>query len=193
MRALESMCSKLRATGLYTLNGNTLADCELQSYAEGLNLAYDALTELENESFAATASDYGLTLREQQFKIESGGATGERRTSVLKLGAVTPGDFTKAGVQGALNAAGVPCEICEDTAAKKLYVNCFAQGADTAVQNFAKRIAKLFLPAHLDAELDFRSISWNNIDQTDDAFDTADGKDLTWDSIDCYENAMLQL
>jgi hypothetical protein len=193
MRALESMCLKLKSTGIYTLSGNTLVDYELQSYAEGLDLVYDALMELEKESFTVTASDYGLSMREQQFKIAVNGEADERRTSILKLGAITPSDHTKFGIQDAMNTAGVFCEICENTTAEKLYVNCLEEGADTAARNSAKQIAKLFLPAHLNAELDFRSISWNNTDQTDETFDTKDTRDLTWDSIDNYENAMLQL
>lgn len=193
MEPLESMYSKLKSTCIYSLSGHTLVDCELQTYAEGLNLAYDALAQLEKESFTATASDYGLTLREQQLGIHAHGDTVERRAAILNLCAVTPVNFTRGDVQRALNAAGLNCEICENTAAQKLYINCPAEDTDQTAQDSAMKIANLFLPAHLNAELDFRSISWNNIDQEDDTFDARDGLDLAWDSIDCYENAVLQI
>ena len=99
MTALESMRLKLKAIQIYALTGTTAVDYELKAYAAGLNLAYDALTELENESFTATASDYGLTSRENQFGINGQGTVEERRAAILKLGAITPNDFTRSGME----------------------------------------------------------------------------------------------
>jgi len=193
MTALESMVSKLKATGIYTLSGGSLVDYELQAYAAGLNMAIDTLAQLEDESFIATAADYGISNRETQFQVGAYGGSEERRAALLKRGAITPNDFTKADMERVLTIAGLNAEICENTAAKKLYVNCLSETADNVAMQSALRIAKLFLPAHLNAELDFRSISWNNIDQLDECFDTKDSFGYTWDAIDCYGNAMLQI
>ncbi len=193
MNALESMVSKLKATGIYTLNGTSLVDYELQAYAAGLKMATDTFAQLEQESFIATATDYGISNRETQFQVGAYGGSEERRTALLKRGAITPNDFTKADMERVLSMAGLNAEICENTAAKKLYVNCLGETADNAAMQSALRIAKLFLPAHLNAELDFRSISWNNIDQLDECFDTKDSFGYTWDAIDCYGDAMLQI
>lgn len=193
MRPFESMTSKLKATGLYALSGSTLVDFELQAYAAGLGMAYDVLKELENESFTATASGYGLLNRENQFRIGAADTTENRRIAILKYGAITPNDFTKTDMERALTLAGLNAEICEYTAEKKLYVNCLGEAADEAARQSALKIAKLFLPAHLNAELDFRSISWNNTDSKDESFDTKDSFDYTWDAIDCFGNAMLYL
>ncbi len=192
MRALESMQQKLKATGLYTLKQNSAADCELQAYAAALDTAQDALAELEKESFAATASEYGISMREAQYEITGGGTAEERRAAILKLGAITPNDFTGTAMVRVLGIAGLEGEICENTAANRLYVNCLGNTDETARKK-ALKIANLFLPAHLNAELDFRSISWNNIDGKDDPFDAWDILDLTWDAIDHYENAMLTI
>ena len=192
MNALDSMTAAMKPTGLYALTGSTAVDFELQAYAAELNLVYDALALLERESFAATATDYGLALRLRQFGLPSGGAV-EERAAVLELGAVTPDDFTGDGVTSALHAAGLDCEITENAAAQKLYLNCSAELVSSASRNAAVKTAKLFLPAHLNAELDFRSISWNNIDQADNVYDALDAFDLTWDAVDCYQNAVLQI
>lgn len=192
MRALESMRQKLKATGLYTLAENSAADCELQAYAAVLDTAQDALAELENESFAAIALGYGISMRETQYEITGSGTAEERRAAILKLGAVTPNDFTRTAMVRILEIAGLQAEICENTAANQLYVNCLGNTDETA-QKKALKIASLFLPAHLNAELDFRSISWNNIDGKDSTFDASDILDLTWDAIDHYENAMLTI
>lgn len=193
MDALESMTEKLRATGLYALTGATTADFELAAYAAGLDCAAAALAQLQRESFAATASDYGLTLRERQFGLLSAGEEEQRRAAVLGFGAVTPNDFTKGGVARAFKTAGLDCEICENPAARKLYLNCPDTITDETARNRAADAAKMFLPAHLSAELDFRRISWNNIDLKDDAFDARDALGLTWDAIDGYENAVVQI
>ncbi len=193
MNAYDSMVSVLRPTGLYALNGNTAVDFELQAYAAALDSIYNAVTLLQNESFAATAADYGLELRKRQFCLSAGGSQEEMRASILGLGAVTPADFTLEGVRSALSAAGLDCEICEDAAAQKLYLNCPMEFANEPMRGKAVGIAKLFLPAHLGAELDFRSISWNNIDGYDNAYDTVDALDLTWDAADGYQGAVTQI
>lgn len=193
MNVLESMVSKLKVTGIYTLGGDSLVDYELQAYAAGLNMAIDALTQLEKESFVATASDYGISNRESQFQVAAYGSADDRRAALLKRGAITPNNFTKADMEHALSTAGLNAEICENTAAQKLYVNCLGETAGNAVLQSALRVAKLFLPAHLNAELDFRSISWNNIDNLDHCFDTQDSLGYTWNAIDCYGDAMLQI
>jgi hypothetical protein len=193
MNALDSMTAAMKPTGLYVLTGSTAVDFELQAYAAELDLIYDALVLLERESFAATAAGYGLTLRLRQFGLPSGGSVEAERAAVLELGAVTPDDFTGDGVVSALNAAGLACEITENAVAQKLYLNCSAELVSSASRNAAVKTAKLFLPAHLNAELDFRSISWNNIDQADNAYDALDALDLTWDAVDCYQNAVLQI
>ncbi len=193
MRALDSMCAAMKQTGLYTLGGNTCVDWELQAYAAGLNMVYDALTELENESYVETANSYGLSQREQQLGIAPVGEIQNRRAAILGLLEITPFDSGRDAVQRAMSAAGMPCELLEKTTEQKIYVNCFMQRADESVLLNGTKIAKLFLPAHLNAELDFRSISWNNIDQADEPFDIKDGKELTWNSIDCYENALIQI
>jgi hypothetical protein len=193
MNALESMVKKLKGAGIYTLRGDSVVDYELQAYAAGLNLAIDALSQLENESFLPTATGYGISYWESQFQVEAQGSTEERRAALLKRGAITPNNFTKTDMERVLTMAGLNAEICENTAAKRLYVNCLNETTDDAARRSALKTAKLFLPAHLNAELDFRSISWNNIDKLDESFDKKDSLGYTWDAIDCYGNAMLQI
>lgn len=192
MNPLESMRRKMRATGLYALDGTTAVDRELLAYAAGFELACAEILKLQAEFFAATASDYGLALREARFGLASGEGTPEaRRGKILALGAVTPADFTRGGVERALRAAGLDAEICERPGTGNLSLNCPASADETERKN-ALRTANLFLPAHLGAELDFRSISWNNIDQRNETFDEKDALSLTWDAIDHYENGMLE-
>lgn len=193
MNALESMTASLRPTGVYALTGRTVIDFELASYAEELNPIYDALTLLERESFAATASDYGLTQYARQFCIPTDGHMEQTRAAVLAMGTVTPENFTKDEMITALKSAGLSCEMTENTAGQSLYLNCPEKIADSDARDAALKTAKLFLPAHLNAELDFRSISWNNIDRADESCDTMDTHEFTWDTVDDYQDAVLRL
>jgi hypothetical protein len=193
MNSLQSMVSKMKSTGLYALGGDSLVDAELQAYAAGLSLAFDAYVQLENESFLGTATGYGIANWEKQFQLAPYGGEEERRSALLKRGAITPNHFTKENMEQALSMAGLKAEICENIPAKKLYVNCLNEATDSAARKAALLVGKTFLPAHLYAELDFRSISWNNIDQQDKSFDTMDGPGYTWDAIDTWNNGVLEI
>lgn len=193
MRALESMVSSMKATGIYTLNGTTQVDRELQAYAAGLDMACDALTELQRESYVATASDYGLFNRESMLRIGAAGDAQERRSRILKRCAITPNSFTRSDMEYALAVPGVDAEVCECITEKTIYVNCKDADAKSEQGLSIQKATKLFLPAHLNAELDFRSISWNNIDGENQSFDMLDGISLTWDAIDDYGGNRIQL
>lgn len=193
MSPLESMKKELRATGLYALSGATLVDAELASYAAGLQPVSDAIEELQRELFVQTASGYGLSLRERLFLLGAEGDEAQRRAAVTALGAATPRGFLRESIQKTLCGAGVLCEICEKPEEQTVYLNMGTQADTTQEQTQKIETAKRFLPAHLGAELDFRSISWNNIDQAGGTFDTWDAKGLSWDSVDQYENALLRI
>lgn len=193
MSPLESMKKELRATGLYALSGATLVDAELASYAAGLQPVSDAIEELQRDLFVQTASGYGLSLRERLFLLGAEGDEAQRRAAVTALGAVTPRGFLRESIQKTLCGAGVLCEICEKPEEQTVYLNMGTQADTTQEQTQKIETAKRFLPAHLGAELDFRSISWNNIDQAGGTFDTWDAKGLSWDSVDQYENALLRI
>ena len=194
MRALESMRLRLGAIGLYSLEEGTVPDCELQAYAAGLDLLHNALGELEQESFVQTAEDWGLRLFEERFGVyQPAGSLAERRKEILARSAVTDRDFTRAAIEHALTAAGLVAEICENPAENKISVNCFAEPAGGRTRAEAAEQAKKFLPAHVEAELDFRTISWNNIDENDRTFAELDALDYTWDMVDNYQSAVLQI
>lgn len=193
MNALDFMRGQMHATGLYSLSGNTVADAELESYAVGLNDAADALAELERELFVPTACGYGFALRERMFVLTAQGDEAQRRSAVEALGAVTPRGFTREALQQTFCAIGIACEFCENANGQTIYLNIFFGGGTQEERNKTAETAKRFLPAHLGAELDFRSISWNNIDQAAATFDACDTAELPWDSIDQYENALLRI
>lgn len=157
MDAYESMRRQLRPTGLYTLDGTTAVDRELAAYAEGLNAVIAQLSELQAESFVATACGYGLSYREQAFALSASGTAEERRAVLLGLGAVGRGDCTKEGIEAALSALGLSVGLEEDAADSRVVAHFLA--APACGETEAQKKLEIFLPAHLSAESDFSGVS----------------------------------
>ncbi|WP_444658808.1 hypothetical protein ACRQV7_14605 [Caproiciproducens sp. R2] len=193
MKALESMIAKMKAAKLYSLSGNTTVDCELRAYAQGFAMVCGELETLQRESFVATASDYGLENAEKLLRIGAQGNGEERRNAVMKRCAVTPNDFTVSDMEQIFAMEGVDARICERFADQCIYVNCMDASFTEKKKEAVLQTAKNYLPAHLNAELDFRSISWNNIDGADETFDTKDAFSYTWDAIDGFGGGMVKI
>lgn len=153
MKAYESMRAGLLETGLYRLDGSTLADCELKAYAAGLDPVYDSLRELRRESFAGTAEGYGFADREKVFRLSSAGETEARRRAVLSMGAVHPDSFTGKDVETALGGLGLTVTLEENAGGRKLTAH-FLKKPDCGQEEAMKKLA-VFLPAHLPFSADF--------------------------------------
>lgn len=157
MDALESMKRQLRPTGLYRLDGTTAVEFELAAYAEALDAVRGELLELQAESFVATASGYGLSLRERAFGLAAAAETQRRRAALLGIGAVRPGSDTKAALEETLAALGLDAELLEDTAGRKIVAKFRTMPA--CGEAAAQKKLEIFFPAHLSAESDFTGVS----------------------------------
>lgn len=157
MGTYDSMKKRLTSTGLYSLDGTTVADTELQAFAAGLDPVRDGLDALQKESFVADAEDYGLLYREQACGIAPETETARRREVLLALGAVTPNSGTKAGLERLFAALGLSVSITEDTAGKMLTARFLAEPA--CGRGAAQKLLEKFMPAHLTAVPDFSGLS----------------------------------
>lgn len=153
MGAYENMKMFLKQTGLYWLDGETLADCELKAYACAIDALADELDGLQNESFVNTSSGYGLENREKAFGLTGTGETADRRGTLLKLGAVTQNSRTKEDLGQLLKAMGMETEITEDGANGTVTVK-FLKLPQCGVGK-AVRAVNAFAPAHLTVKTDF--------------------------------------
>ncbi|MBW7572711.1 hypothetical protein [Caproiciproducens faecalis] len=183
----------MKAIKIYSLSGGTAVDDELRAYAQGLDMVCGELETLQRESFTATAADYGLVNAESLLQIGAATDTDERRNAILKRCAITPNDFTVGSMEQIFAMEGIPAKICEKVNEKSIYVNCFDELSSPEKRTAVLRTAKNYLPAHLNAELDFRSISWNNIDGANETFDTKDAFSYTWDAIDGFDGKMVRI
>lgn len=157
MDTLESMKNQLAPTGLYLLDGTTTVDFELAAYAEGLNPVCEELLTLQSESYAATASDYGLQEKERAYALPPSGDAAARREALLKLCAVCPGACTKEGLESALSAFGLSANLEEDPADSKIIAHFLS--APACGETEAQKKLEIFCPAHLTTESDFTGVS----------------------------------
>lgn len=193
MNALDSMKKALRSTGLYALTGETLADRELDAYAAGLDVLAEQVEALRKESFVPTAEREGLMQREAQFGLSAAGKTvQERRDALLLYGAVTSNSNTPAFYNKFFTSLGLSMELVED-AEQRIYWNDRSEQDEPAERIACARRVQNFLPAHLPAILDFRTIFWNTIDRAERTFQEMDAAGLDWDAIDRYQDLLLEL
>lgn len=157
MDILASMKSQLAPTGLYRLDGKTLVDFELAAYAEGLTAVRGELQTLQTESFAATASDFGLREKELAFALPPAGDTAARRKALLTLCAVRPGTCTKAGLESVFSALGLSVDLEEDP--KNLKVIAHFSSVPACGKTEAQKKLEIFCPAHLTVESDYSGVS----------------------------------
>lgn len=157
MNTLESMKNQLAPTGLYRLDGTTTVDFELAAYAEGLEPVRGALLTLQTESYAATASGYGLREKERAFSLMPSGDPAARREALLRLCAVRPGTCTKEGLESALSAFGLSVNLEEDPANSKIIAHFLSMPACGEAE--AQKKLEIFCPAHLAVESDFTGVS----------------------------------
>lgn len=148
----------MKATGLYTLDGSTAVDWELQAYAAALDMLCDDLKQLQKESFAAGAEDYGLRCREAELGILWPAHTVEERQKMIcTLGAVSPNDCSKAALEKLLTDLGFTAQITEDLAKRKLTIAVTQEpyGDTDAWEEIIGR----YFPAHLNAAWDYTGMT----------------------------------
>lgn len=188
MDVLQSLKNTLRPLRLYRFTGDTLVECELAAYASVLQPLEDAIETLERELFVSTAQDYGLLLREEaagrrkpQTSLES------RREMLIYRMAVTSNDFTRESMERALVAAGIRANMVEQPDRSSVYINCIETFDPFVGEEQIEKEAEAFLPAHLNAEFDFRPLSWDYIEDQGLTFDQMDAKSFSWQQIDQYQ------
>lgn len=168
MSRLQALRDALRPLGIYKLEKGTLVYAELAAYAAGLDLLEDGLDELEREAFLPTAQGEGISRREEIYgKPKTLLPLRERREMLLYRGAINNRNNTREDLERALVACGLRAQVKENLDGASIYINCFDFLEDFQGQEEIKAAAKEFLPCHLEAEFDFRTLDWNRIDSID--------------------------
>lgn len=149
MDSFISMKNKLEPLGLYDLEGSGETVCELKAYAEGLNVLFDTLAELEREYYIPTAESFGLSRRESFVNRETPDlSVQERRDSLLYL-EKSVGDITDSGFEEFLGRIGLnDYTVSIDRTRAKIDIAVSDQKTDGERAWIAKRI-RAEIPAHM--------------------------------------------
>lgn len=156
MDSFTSMKNKLEPLGLYSLDGSGEIDCELKAYAEGLDILFEMIDELEREFFIPTAQSYGLSTRERFLGRERTDLpVSDRRDLLLYLEKTAKGDITEGGFAEFLQKIGLENYTLDISVNRSnIVVNISDQKTDGEKALIEKQIAAE-IPAHMTLTVNF--------------------------------------
>ena len=180
----ESMKKRMEPLKIYRSDAR-LIDIELRVYAAEIERLYSALDSMFTERFISTAQGDGLTVYEEMFGPDRTGEDIVRRREMLNLRMnLGEGDFTPKGIKKALDSLGLSYVISEFPEIDKLNITAVTEDYSVAEQAFIEREIAKIMPAHLDYQITFNTLTWGQIDAMERSFAAADAEDLTWKQID---------
>ena len=187
MTVFERLKDVLSPVGIYASDAAVLF-CELKVYADELELLYAELGAMIRERFVTTAEDMGLTAYEAFFgPVRTDESIEDRREMLLLRMNLGGGDFTPAGIRRALDSFGLEYTISEFPQIGKLNVTAVTDHS-VAQQAWIRREVEKIIPAHVEFQLTFNSMTWAQIDALDRTCREIDSEDQTWEQLDNRTN-----
>lgn len=186
MSACDKMKAALSAVRLYDTDAPHLS-AELSAYGDELDRMQAQLDGLLPERFLLTAGDMGLSAYEEMFgPARRELSLADRRRLLHLRTTLGGGDFTPAGIRQALDSFGLEYVIAEFPTLDRL--NILAQTDYTkAQQKLIRQETEKIIPAHLEFQLVFNTLTWAQLDARDMTFSALDNDNLTWEQIDALE------
>ena len=179
----EKMSERMRAVRLYDEDAVNL-NTELSVYAEELERLHTELESALRERFITTAVDEGLSTYESLFgPVRSGESAASRREKLLLRLSLGEADFTPAGIRRSLDSLGIRYELSEYPSLYRLNINVTSDHSYKEKVFIRREVADM-IPAHLNYQLTFNTLTWQQLDQMDCSFAENDSANLTWAQID---------
>ena len=179
--SMKASVAPLKIYGEQALN----LDLELRVYAEEIELLYSQLDSMFRERFIGTAQNEGLTVYEELFGPERSNESVERRREMLNLRMnLGEGDFTPGGIKKALDSLGLDSIISEYPELQKLNIIAVTEDYTLEEQAFIEREIAKIVPAHLEFQITFNTLTWGQLDDMDRSFYDIDAENLTWKQAD---------
>ena len=183
---LESMKRSLLPLLIYRTSAPHLSH-ELRTYADELERLYAQLSAMFPERFLSTATDRGLVEYEEMFGPARDDLDAQERRERLRLRmSLGEGDFTPAGIRKALDSFGLEYVISEFPTLDRLNIEAQTDYSK-AEQAFISREVSKTVPAHLEFQLVFNTLTWNELDARTKTFSALDNDNLMWEEIDSLE------
>lgn len=183
MDSYFTMQKALLNTGLYDFFDTTV-DSEIRAYSVELDRLDNTVSTLLNEEFFQTASSYGLTNFELLYgPVMDNLSIMTRRKMLLKRESINQNDFTLGGFEKALKSLNLDYVLYEFPKFSRVMI--YAQGDYTNAQkNWIRAQLEKIIPAHLEWQIAFNSLSWEELEKKNLSFSEIDDKDLTWEAFD---------
>ena len=179
----ERLNERTHAVGLYADDAVNL-NTELEVYAAELERLSEELDRILRESFVVTAEDEGLSVYERIFGAVREDASVEQRREMLVLRMMLgDNDFTPAGFSKAMDSLGVSWELSEYPGLQRMNITVLSDHTPGEQAFIRSQVAEL-VPAHLEWQLTFNTLTWDQMDRMDRTFTAIDSEALTWDQID---------
>ena len=182
MSIFQEIIGMMKPLGIYSLNGGTLIDAEIDSYVTGLELAEKRLENLLKEGFVQTAEDIGLTMREKLFGSErSSLSAAERRSRLLLRLSSVMSEWNNVGITNTMKSSGFDGTIYEALSDETLLLK--GLGSSSKPEDFKQFIdaADEIFPAHLRYSMDLPSPDWDTLDGYDKKFGEWDELGYRWE------------
>ena len=152
----DRMKAALAPVKLYGDSAEEL-NAELMAYADELEMIEGVFAALLPERFFATAQDEGLSAYEALLGPVLDNESAEDRGERLRLRAsLKKGDFTRGGVERALDSFGLVYDIEELPALSVVNITAYGEYTD-AQKSYIRSETRKIIPAHLTVNIDFPS------------------------------------
>lgn len=183
MSVFDKMKERLSKVRIYEDDAPVLR-WELKAYADELELLYTRLGEMFRERFISTAQDMGLSKYEKIFgPVRDNESAEERRRLLLLRLNLGNHDFTVSGIRKALDSFGLNYTISEFPEIGRMNVIATTDYSPAEQAWIRNEVLKI-IPAHIEFQLSFNTITWEQWDALNRTFSTFDSDDMTWDQID---------
>lgn len=187
MNALNSLIKKHEPLGIYNITEGGNIHCELEAYAEGLDMLSNELDTLLTECFSATAESFGLEEREKLWgRVRDDLSTEKRRQMLLLRSSFSLADFTLNGAQKIVSFLGLDAQVQEYPRMQRLVIDVSKEGFTEGQKKWIRSQLDALFPAHLETDIVWQGFSFDDADSKNLTFDNIDEKSLPWSEIDTY-------
>lgn len=183
----SQMYRDMTALGFYNLDGSTLVRGEMRSYQYAIQVFQELIDGISGGWWPMDCTEARLAQWEEVLQLppRPRATLEQRRQTVLQLLALGEGQRTPAGIEAALEAAGITGAVTEDFENRRLLVTVerFGEEYDSIYQCMER--ARQLLPAHLEVEFEFGGPDWTQWEAAAGTWGEFDAADLTWQQRDC--------
>lgn len=183
MDVFSRLKDRLYRIGIYDQDA-VVSEWELKAYASGFEFLYSRLQTMFRERFISTAQDIGLSAYEAMFgPVREDESIEQRRRSLLLRVNLNNSDFTVAGIKRALDSFGFSYTISEFPTLGRMNILATSDCSPAQQARLKYEVSKI-IPAHIEFQLSFNSLTWDKWDALNRTFSMIDSEEQTWDQID---------